>query len=148
MRSSRTPDHIVVIDELPYNETGKLHADPRQEFPYFLGHADETGSGEGDGHNLNLPLPRGTEAADWFAAYDDATTWVEAGAPDALVVSLGLDTYLDDPISHFRLGRPDFVELGRRLATFAVPTVLVLEGGYATEALGHNVAAVLSAFES
>jgi acyl-CoA synthetase (AMP-forming)/AMP-acid ligase II len=24
MRSSRTPDHIVVIDELPYNETGKL----------------------------------------------------------------------------------------------------------------------------
>jgi long-chain acyl-CoA synthetase len=24
LRSSRTPDHIVVIDELPYNETGKL----------------------------------------------------------------------------------------------------------------------------
>ncbi len=24
MRSSRTPDHIVVLDELPYNETGKL----------------------------------------------------------------------------------------------------------------------------
>lgn len=24
MRSSRTPDHVVVVDELPYNETGKL----------------------------------------------------------------------------------------------------------------------------
>jgi len=24
MRSSRTPDHVVVTDELPYNETGKL----------------------------------------------------------------------------------------------------------------------------
>lgn len=24
MRSSRTPDHVVMVDELPYNETGKL----------------------------------------------------------------------------------------------------------------------------
>ncbi|MFL2697481.1 MAG: AMP-binding enzyme [Acidimicrobiales bacterium] len=24
LRSSRTPDHIVTMDELPYNETGKL----------------------------------------------------------------------------------------------------------------------------
>jgi acyl-CoA synthetase (AMP-forming)/AMP-acid ligase II len=24
MRSSRTPDHVVVVEELPYNETGKL----------------------------------------------------------------------------------------------------------------------------
>jgi acyl-coenzyme A synthetase/AMP-(fatty) acid ligase len=24
LRSSRTPDHVVVMDQLPYNETGKL----------------------------------------------------------------------------------------------------------------------------
>ena len=24
LRSSRTPDHVVTMDELPYNETGKL----------------------------------------------------------------------------------------------------------------------------
>ena len=24
LRSSRSPDHVVVLDELPYNETGKL----------------------------------------------------------------------------------------------------------------------------
>ena len=24
LRSSRTPDHVVIVDELPYNETGKL----------------------------------------------------------------------------------------------------------------------------
>src|SRR3546814_1828879 len=33
-----------------------LHADPREEYPYFLGYADETGAGPGEGCNLNLPL--------------------------------------------------------------------------------------------
>ena len=33
-----------------------IHGDPAEEFPYFLGHADEQGAGRGDGHNRNLPL--------------------------------------------------------------------------------------------
>ena len=37
-----------------------LHADPSQEFPYFLGYADETGEGPGADCNLTLPLPFGT----------------------------------------------------------------------------------------
>ena len=123
-----------------------LHADPREEFPYFLGHADETGSGAGEGHNLNLPLRRGTGASDWFAAFDRAAEWVTSDQATALVVSLGLDTFEDDPISHFRLSRTDFVELGRRLAHIDLPTTIVLEGGYATVALGDNVAAVLAGF--
>ncbi len=36
MRSSRTPDHIVVVDELPYNETGKLlRRVLREQFAYL-----------------------------------------------------------------------------------------------------------------
>ncbi len=125
-----------------------IHADPKEEFPYFLGHADETGSGPGEGHNRNLPLPRGTESEAWFAALDDAIDWLERPSPTAMVVSLGLDTYEDDPISHFRLRRDDFDRLGRRLASIGLPTVLVLEGGYATADLGLNVAAVLDGFEA
>ena len=123
-----------------------LHADPVEEFPYFLGHADEVGSGPGLGHNMNFPLARGTDAATWLSTLGRAATWLEAREPDALVVSLGLDTFVDDPISHFRLRLGDFATLGRQLAGFALPTVLVMEGGYATEELGHNVVAVLSAF--
>ena len=37
-----------------------IHADPSTDYPYFWGHADETGEGDGDGATLNLPLPRGT----------------------------------------------------------------------------------------
>ena len=59
----------------------------------------------------------------------------------ALVVSLGLDTFVEDPF-HFRLQQPDFMRLGQRLAAIELPTVLVMEGGYATEELGRNVAAV------
>lgn len=37
-----------------------IHADPKVEFPYFAGHATESGSGKGEGWNLNLPLPHGS----------------------------------------------------------------------------------------
>ena len=37
-----------------------LHADPMQEYPYFLGHADETGEGAGEGFNVNYPMRWGT----------------------------------------------------------------------------------------
>lgn len=124
-----------------------IHADPVQEFPYFLGHADETGAGAGLGANRNLPLPRGTEAEAWFEALETALGWInQSGAPDGLVVALGLDTFEDDPISHFKLAAGDYVRLGRRLADIGLPTVLVLEGGYATEALGANVVNVLNGF--
>lgn len=125
-----------------------LHADPVEEFPYFLGHADETGAGPGEGHNHNLPLPHGTGPDDWFDTLDHATGWLLESQPDALVVSLGLDTFVDDPISHFRLEHADFRTLGERLARVGLPTVLVLvlEGGYATAELGHNTVAVLDSF--
>ena len=42
-----------------------LHADPREEYPFFLGWADETGDGAGEGFNVNYPLPRGTAFPAW-----------------------------------------------------------------------------------
>lgn len=126
--------------------TVSIHADPADEYPYFLGYADETGQGQGEGTTLNLPLPQGT---DW-TAYDTALMAAcarigEFGA-EALVVSLGFDTYEGDPISGFRLKTEDYARMGARIAAFGGPTVLVLEGGYAVEALGTNAAAFLSGF--
>ncbi|MDP2770011.1 MAG: histone deacetylase family protein, partial [Giesbergeria sp.] len=37
-----------------------IHGDPRTEYPFYLGHADETGEGAGAGFNLNLPLAAGS----------------------------------------------------------------------------------------
>jgi acetoin utilization deacetylase AcuC-like enzyme len=120
-----------------------IHADPHEEYPYFTGHADETGEGAGAGFNLNLPLPLGTEAAPWFAALSNGLERIRQHAPDALVASLGVDTFVEDPISQFRLQTNDYLRLGERIAGLAVPTLFVMEGGYALDAIADNVVNVL-----
>jgi len=125
-----------------------LHGDPRTEYPFYLGHADETGTGAGAGFNLNLPLPAGSSVARWFDALDTACARVADHRPDALVVSLGLDTYAGDPISRFQLQQADFARLGRRLARLGLPTAFILEGGYAAAELGENAVCVLQGFEA
>ena len=124
-----------------------LHGDPRTEYPFYLGHADETGAGAGLGHNLNLPLPTGTTAARWFDELDIACQRVQLQHIDALVVSLGLDTFAGDPISTFQLQTDDFSRLGARLQRLRCPTVFVLEGGYSAKELGSNAVNVLGGFE-
>ena len=123
-----------------------IHGDPMQEYPYFLGHADERGAGDGEGFNANYPLRWGTDFAAWTEALEAASGEVTRYAPDVLVVSLGVDTYKDDPISQFRLDSPDYLRIGARIAAIGLPTLFVMEGGYAVEAIGVNVANTLEGF--
>jgi acetoin utilization deacetylase AcuC-like enzyme len=125
-----------------------LHADPSYEYPFFSGYADETGAGAGLGCNRNLPLPAGCDAAAWFEALEAACSAIAGYGPDALVVSLGLDTYAGDPLTTFRLQSDDFRRLGTRIARLRLPTALILEGGYAAAELGINAARVLEGFEN
>jgi acetoin utilization deacetylase AcuC-like enzyme len=125
-----------------------IHADPMDEYPYFLGHADECGDGPGQGANVNLPLPAGTDFSRYGETLEQACDAVTAFGPDVLVVSLGADTFKEDPISKFKLESADFNHIGDRLAKLNRPTQFVMEGGYAVDALGVNVANVLTAFEA
>lgn len=124
-----------------------IHADPIYEFPFYLGHADEVGEGQGDGFNLNIPLPAGTQAEAWFIALEQACERMKQIKVDTLVVSLGLDTFADDPLSQFALHSEHYNRLGERLAQLGLPTVFILEGGYAAAALGNNAVNVLEGFE-
>jgi acetoin utilization deacetylase AcuC-like enzyme len=63
------------------------------------------------------------------------------------VVSLGVDTFEKDPISHFKLTSDDYPEMGRRIAGLGLPTLFVMEGGYAVEEIGINAVNVLTGFE-
>ena len=157
---ARDYNHVAVLDVDYHHGNGtqaifyhrsdvltvSIHGDPMTEYPFFLGHADEIGVDDGEGFNVNIPLPARSTASEWFAALDQACEQVERHRPDALVVSLGLDTFEGDPISMFRLQSEDFLRVGSAIADLDLPTVIVLEGGYATEALGVNACNVLEGF--
>jgi acetoin utilization deacetylase AcuC-like enzyme len=125
-----------------------IHADPRSDYPYYAGHADETGAGAGLGFNLNVPLPRATSAAQWFLALETACVKLTGFAPQALVVSLGVDGFSGDPRSHFGLASGDFLRIGERIGFLGLPTVFVFEGGAVVPELGINVVNVLEGFET
>lgn len=123
-----------------------LHAHPSQSFPYFLGFEDEIGIGNGEGFNRNYPLPLGTDWTLYAEALRHALQTIQDYSPEALVVSLGVDTYEQDPISSFRFTTEDYCRLGETIAQLQKPTLIVMEGGYAIDAIGKNVVNFLQGF--
>ena len=115
-----------------------IHGDPARIYPFFLGHADERGEGPGAGMNLNLPLPAGTDDDAYLVALDQALEAIAASPGEVVVVSLGFDTYRDDPICDFALTTPVYHEVGRRVAALGRRMVVLQEGGYHLESLGSN----------
>lgn len=124
-----------------------LHGDPNVEYPYFLGYDDELGEGAGLGANLNFPMPFGTKWDTYSSALSSGCEMLRAQKIDALVVSLGVDTFEHDPISEFKLTHDDYLRMGAMIAGLNVPTLFVFEGGYAVEAIGLNAVNVLTGFE-
>jgi acetoin utilization deacetylase AcuC-like enzyme len=123
-----------------------IHGDPHTEYPFYLGYADELGVGAGLGCNRNLPLPRGSDFARWRSALQQALKDIAAYGTQALVVSLGMDTFEGDPISGFTLRSEDYLHVGADLARLGLPTVFVFEGGYAVAEVGVNAVNVLQGF--
>jgi acetoin utilization deacetylase AcuC-like enzyme len=118
-----------------------IHADPSTDYPFFWGHADES-----EGNILNLPLARGADWSGYAPALAQALDWLGKSAPELLIVSYGADTHEADPISYFKLKSSDYAAMARRIASTGVPSLIVMEGGYAVEALGTNIAEFLSGF--
>ncbi|MCL4154186.1 UNVERIFIED_CONTAM: hypothetical protein GTU68_039968 [Idotea baltica] len=125
-----------------------IHGDPVHAFPHFLGYADETGKAAGQGYNFNYPLPPDTPYAQWNEALIDSIVQLRKFKPEAVVVSLGVDTFKKDPISFFKLESEDFTHYGEQLGALGLPTLFVMEGGYAVEELGVNTANVIEGFIS
>jgi acetoin utilization deacetylase AcuC-like enzyme len=120
-----------------------LHADPARAYPYLTGHADETGTGAGLGATCNIPLPADVDDDAYLAALERALAVVEAADPALVVVSLGVDTYVEDPMCDLALTTDGFGRCGAAVASLGRPLVVLQEGGYAMDALGANVSAWL-----
>jgi acetoin utilization deacetylase AcuC-like enzyme len=127
--------------------TISIHGDPDYEYPHFIGYADETGKGAGLGFHRNFPLPAGTDDTGYLAALDEALAILKSFAPEYLVLSTGMDTFGGDPLGKFKVTRAGFTEIGKRIAALGIPTVVVMEGGYANAELGENILTLLENFK-
>lgn len=125
-----------------------IHGQPEDAFPHFLGYSDEIGEDAGEGFNLNFPLPPGTGFSRWRDDLRKSLERIASYAPEALIVSLGTDTFELDPISFFKLTSDDFTTTGQDIAQLKLPTIFVMEGGYAVEEIGINTVNVLQGFEN
>jgi acetoin utilization deacetylase AcuC-like enzyme len=127
--------------------TISLHADPTTDYPFYWGHADETGTGQGQGASVNLPMPRGTGWDAYRNTLIQAIERVQNFAPDLLIVPFGADTYAGDPISFFSIETAEYSDMAALIAALDLPTLICMEGGYAIDALGANISAFLEGFE-
>ncbi|MAY61012.1 MAG: acetylpolyamine amidohydrolase [Rhizobiales bacterium] len=126
--------------------TVSIHADPMRFYPFYWGHAAERGEGEGLGYNFNLPLERGTGDEAYLATLETALSRIADFGADVLIVALGLDAYENDPLKGLAVTTPGFARIGATIAGLGLPTLMVQEGGYLSDELGHNLRSFLEGF--
>lgn len=128
-----------------------IHANPDIEYPYTTGFEEQVGGDAAIGSTMCVPLPQGTT---WEGDYEHALAKVvdkvkEFGA-DAMVISLGLDTLVDDPVAvvgaGFALQLDDYKHIGAALRSVELPAVFVQEGGYDISRVGTAVTNTMKGF--
>lgn len=126
--------------------TASMHSDPSQYYPFHTGYEDELGVGDGTGFNTNICFDAQADDAGFLAAFARLASAVEAFKPDALVIALGVDALRTDPHGGHHITPSAYVTLANRMRAWALPTVIVQEGGYESEELGPTVAQFLKVF--
>ena len=127
--------------------TVSIHSDPVVYYPFSCGYGHELGTAQGLHYNRNLPLPKTTGDEDYLIALDDALATIRAYAPGALVLALGLDAYVNDPLKGMQVTTAGFAKIGAAVAGLGLPTVIVQEGGYLCDDLGRNLTAFMTGFQ-
>ncbi|MHC4971125.1 MAG: histone deacetylase family protein [Planctomycetota bacterium] len=115
------------------------------QFPFYpgTGAAHETGAG----NILNVPLAAGSGSAEYRAAFEkEVVPWLDARAPDVVLVSAGFDAHARDPLAQMRLQADDYAAFTRMLLDR--PLLSLLEGGYDLEGLASSARAHLEVLVS
>ncbi|KAI9478098.1 MAG: hypothetical protein EXX96DRAFT_569576 [Benjaminiella poitrasii] len=132
-----------------------LHGYP--DYPHFTGSAQERGKGAGEGYNINIPLnPSTTTDAIYLQHLANVMNEPRVIQFDAqiVIVSMGLDTWHEDPIAGFKgLQDPEtYNKMGFLIksskSTRHRPVLFVQEGGYTIGKLGELAGRVLQGYLS
>ena len=153
----RSVDRVAILDvdvhhgngtqEIFYGRSdvyfASIHGDPDQYYPFYWGYADQTGKDQGLGTTLNVPFPVGSGDEPFLAALTTALSGIRNFAPQALVLSLGVDASIHDPHGRHAVSDDGFRRMAEAIAALKLPTAIVQEGGYASAQLGETVADIL-----
>ena len=123
-----------------------IHGDPNRYYPWYTGHASERGGGDGAGCTLNLPLPIGTGDELWLDALATGVADARAFRAEAVVVSLGFDASIDEPLNALSVTADGFARAGAAIGALGLPTAIVQEGGYNVDVIGGLLTRFLDGF--
>jgi len=111
--------------------TLSIHQDPTFFYP-GTGFANQIGGARGEGFNLNIPLPPGTGEDQYLAALrQKALPAIDKFKPDLLLVVLGADTFVEDPLASFQLGLETYGKIAQSVKPYLKNGGAILAaGGY------------------
>lgn len=150
-------DRVAIVDWDVHHGNGTqetFYGDPDvlyvsvHEFPFYpgTGWIGETGEGLGVGTTVNVPLPGGTTADSYLAAFARIVLpVVEQFSPDWLLISNGYDAHRLDPLGGLLLESVHYGWLANAISDL-LPTrnvIAFLEGGYDLRALRESSTATV-----
>ncbi len=117
------------------------------------GAAGDRGSGAGEGATLNLPVRAGSGDEVFLRLLAERVVPAARDyAPQLILISAGYDAHAEDPLANCTVSAAGYGRMTaamRRLAgELGAPLGVVLEGGYALDALADSVAATLAALSA
>ncbi len=158
-RAAHGVERVLILDWDVHHGNGtndSFHADPSvlfcsiHEWPLYpgTGPAVDVGSGAGEGFTVNMPVPGGSGNDVHGSLVEHVVAPLIGGwEPELVLVSAGFDAHRADPLASCTLTEAGFAgmtgTLRRACADVGAPIGLVLEGGYAVDALAASMAALV-----
>jgi acetoin utilization deacetylase AcuC-like enzyme len=158
-RSAHGVERVLILDWDVHHGNGTndiFHADPAvlfcsiHESPLYpgTGPAGDVGVGAGEGFTVNMPVPGGSgDDVHGSLVEHVVAPLIRGWEPELVLVSAGFDAHRADPLASCVLSEAGFAgmtaTLRRACADVGAPIGVVLEGGYAVDALSASMAEVV-----
>lgn len=110
----------------------------QNNYPAFIGEADEIGAGDGTGFNKNMPYGDNIDDEEFLALFDALPKDFDF---DIVLVSAGYDLMNDEQISSAQISFDGLSHMVQKIVDFTgdKPIAFLLEGGYNIDSLVRSV---------
>ncbi len=111
--------------------TVSMHESPDHLFP-GTGYVHELGEREGSGFSVNVPLEPGSSDSTFIEAFEGVVPRVLSSfSPDCVVMQLGVDSMMRDPLAHLSLTTRSLIHVLERIRElYGGPIMATGGGGY------------------